>query len=63
MPDSTNAAELRRLAMKYAASASRDSCPPEERARLMLMREALLSLAIDADWLTGRMVPTIAASR
>lgn len=56
MPDTLNAAELRRLAMQCAARASASACDPEERDRLMKMREALLELARNADWLAGRRV-------
>lgn len=54
MRDTLNAAELRRWAMRCAARASDDDCADDERARLLTIREALLSLAVDADWLVGR---------
>jgi hypothetical protein len=54
MPDMLNAAELRRLAMECAARAGHPGCDAEERTRLLTMREALLDLAINADWLAGR---------
>ena len=54
MPDTMNAAEMRRLAMECAARASRDDCSADERDRLMTMRESLLALAANADWLAGR---------
>jgi hypothetical protein len=54
MPDMLNAAELRRLAMECAARAGDADCSPDERTRLLKMREALLDLAVNADWLAGR---------
>jgi len=54
MPDLFNAAELRRLAMQCSARAERASCSASERERLLKMREALLDLAQNADWLAGR---------
>ena len=54
MPDMLNAAELRRLAMECAARAGGADCAPDERTRLLTMREALLDLAANADWLAGR---------
>jgi hypothetical protein len=54
MGDTLNAAELRRWAMRCAARASDDDCMADERNRLLTIREALLSLAVDADWLVGR---------
>jgi len=54
MPDLFNAAELRRLAMQCAARAERANCTTTEREQLMKMREALLDLAQNADWLAGR---------
>ena len=54
MPDTLNAAELRRLAMECAAMADADGCPADERARLLTMRESLLALADNADWLAGK---------
>lgn len=56
MPDTLNAAELRRLAMQCAARASDAACTADERERLMKMREALNELALNADWLAGRRV-------
>jgi hypothetical protein len=55
MPDTLNAAELRRLAMECAARADHFDCDPDERTRLLTMREALLDLAMNADWLAGRL--------
>lgn len=57
MHDTLNAASLRRLAMECAAKASRQDCNSEERDRLEKMRESLLALAIDADWLDGKCSP------
>lgn len=54
MPDTLNAAELRRLAMECAAMADADGCPADERERLLTMRESLLALADNADWLAGK---------
>ncbi len=54
MPDTLNAAELRRWAMECQAQADAQGCGAEERARLMTMRESPLALADNADWLTGR---------
>lgn len=56
MPDTLDAAALRRLAMRYAARASDPTCSDNERSRLVTMREALLDLAANADWLAGRRV-------
>ena len=52
MPDTLNAAELRRWAMQCAAKA--ECCLGEERDRFLKMRESLLALAESADWLAGR---------
>lgn len=60
MPDTLNAVEMRRLAMECAARAYDSSCEPEERERMLRMREALLALAANADWLAGRTVPQTA---
>ncbi|MCK9914543.1 hypothetical protein MXD81_35835 [Microbacteriaceae bacterium K1510] len=54
MPDMLNAAELRRLAMQCSARAEHENCSTTERERLLKMREALLDLAQNADWLAGR---------
>jgi hypothetical protein len=54
MRNTLDAAELRRWAMQCAARASNEDCMSDERQRLLTMREALLSLAVDADWLKGR---------
>jgi hypothetical protein len=54
MPDTLNAAELRRHAMQCAARADDPSCPPAERERIMRIRESLLALARSADWLAGK---------
>jgi hypothetical protein len=61
MLDMLNAAELRRLAMECAGRAGGADCAPDERARLLTMREALLDLAANADWLAGR--PIMDAAR
>ncbi len=54
MPDTLNAADLRRWAMQCMAQADDPFCGPEERTRLLTMAESLLSLAESADWLAGR---------
>jgi hypothetical protein len=54
MPDTLNAAELRRWAMECGAKADAADCDREERARLLKMQESLLVLADNADWLDGR---------
>jgi hypothetical protein len=54
MRDTLNAAELRRRAMRCSARASDSDCMADERDRLLTIREALLSLADNADWLIGR---------
>ena len=57
MPDTLNAVEMRRLAMECAARAYDSRCRPEERERMLRMREGLLALAVNADWLAGRVLP------
>lgn len=57
MPDTLNAVEMRRLAMQCAARAYDSTCQPEERERMLRMRESLLALAVNADWLDGRILP------
>ncbi len=52
MPDTLNAAELRRWAAHCADRAQTLRCE-EERERLRRMRNAILALAADADWLAG----------
>jgi hypothetical protein len=54
MPDTLNAAEMRRLAMRCAARASEPTCQGDERERMLRMREGLLEVAANADWLLGR---------
>lgn len=54
MPDTLNAAEMRRLAMECAARASEPDCGTSERERMIRMREGLLEVAANADWLSGR---------
>lgn len=54
MPDTLNAAEMRRLAIRCSAQATTTNCSAGERERLLKMREALLDLAQSADWLAGR---------
>ena len=57
MSDTLNAVEMRRLAMECAARAYDSSCRPEERERMLRMREGLLAVAVSADWLAGRIFP------
>jgi hypothetical protein len=52
MPDTLNAAELRRWAAQCADRAQTLRCE-EDRKRLDRMRDAFLSLADNAEWLTG----------
>jgi len=54
MLDLLNAAELRRWAMECGAKAYRPDCSPDDSNRLLTMRESLLALAENADWLNGR---------
>ena len=54
MPDTLNAAEMRRLAMQCAARASEVGVSVAERERMLRMREGLLEVAANADWLAGR---------
>ena len=60
MPDTLNAAEMRRLAMQCASQAQEDGISADERARLLRMREGLLEVAACADWLAGRRDPAAA---
>jgi hypothetical protein len=53
----TEAPTLRRWAMECAAKADDPNTKPEERRRLLKMREALLDLAKTQDWLDGRKMP------
>jgi len=57
MPDTLNAAEMRRLAMQCAARAADEDVTADERDRMLRMREGLLELAANADWLSGRSNP------
>jgi len=61
MPDTLNATELWRWAMQCGARADASQCSAEERARLLTMRESLLALADNADWLAGKSGPAAAA--
>jgi hypothetical protein len=56
MPDTLNAAELRRLANQCESKANAEGCAADERDRLLKMRESLLALAENADWLAGKIV-------
>ena len=60
MSDTLNAAEMRRLAMECGARASDSRCKPDERERMLRMREGLLALAVNADWLAGGVLPLAA---
>ena len=62
MPDTLNAAELRRMAMECGALAHELGRKPAERDRYLKMQESLLALAESADWLAGR-TPTDTACR
>lgn len=57
MPDTLNAAEMRRLAMQCAARASDGALSAEEREQMLRMRDGLLEVAANADWLAGRRNP------
>ncbi len=54
MIDSTDAGYLRRWAMQCLEQANNARVSGEERARLMMMRDALLTLADTQDWLCVR---------
>jgi hypothetical protein len=60
MPNTLNAAEMRRLAMQCAARASQFGVSADERDRMLRMREGLLEVAASADWLAGRWVAAAA---
>jgi hypothetical protein len=60
MPDTLNAAEMRRLAMRCSARAQDSRVSSEERDRMLRMREGLLEVAACADWLSGRLRPVAA---
>jgi RecB family exonuclease len=53
-PAAASAADLRRMAMQCAAQADMPDADETERDKLLKMREALLSLAANEDWLNGR---------
>lgn len=53
MIDAPSALELRTWALQCAQQAERLT-RADERARLLKMRESLLALAENADWLAGR---------
>lgn len=53
-PPVASAADLRRMAMQCAAQANMPDADETERDRLLKMREALLSLAANEDWLNGK---------
>ncbi|MFN3657421.1 MAG: hypothetical protein ACK4UO_09240 [Pseudolabrys sp.] len=61
MRDPTNGPAFRRLADECTDKAARNDCIDAERERLLTMRDALLALAKNADWLTGRSPPRSAA--
>ena len=53
----TEAPTLRRWAMECAAKADDPKTKPEQRERLLKMREALLEVARTQDWLDGKNPP------
>lgn len=53
MPDTLSATDLRRWATQCTAQSTETSRSHDDRARLMRMHDSLLSLADNADWLTG----------
>ena len=57
VPNTLNAAEMRRLAMRCAARACDAELSVEERERMRRMRDGLLDVAANADWLAGRRDP------
>ena len=63
MPDTLNAAELRRLAMQCGTRAHQHDCQATDRDRYLKMQEALLALAESADWLAGKKTAERAATR
>jgi len=54
MPNTLDAAEMRRLAMRCSARAADTALSLDERERMLRMREGLLAVAASADWLAGR---------
>lgn len=54
VPSPASAAELRRMAMQCAAQAELLNADDDECKKLLKMREALLSLAANEDWLDGK---------
>lgn len=54
MLDPMNAEELRRWAKHCTEKAEQVTSPLSERERLLKTKEALLALADNADWLSGR---------
>ena len=54
MLDPLNAEELSQWATRCAEKAGQTVSPREERERLLKTRDALLTLAENADWLSGR---------
>jgi hypothetical protein len=63
MPDTLNAAELRRLAMQCGTRALERDCQAADRDRYLKMQESLLALAESADWLAGKKTAERAGSR
>ena len=53
MTDTLTASELRRWAAQCEAQAHDPRCSGSERDRLMRMRDSLLHLAKNSDWLEG----------
>ena len=60
MTPTLDAANLRRWAMQCATQAENLGTREEERARLLRMRESLIELADNDDWLHGIRRPTYA---
>lgn len=57
MPDTLDATEMRRLAMRCSVRAADTALSLDERERMVRMREGLLEVAACADWLAGRRDP------
>jgi hypothetical protein len=53
MPDILSAIDLRRWAAQCAEQANGPNLSGEDRDRLLRMRDSLLALAENADWLAG----------
>lgn len=53
IPDPLSAIDLRHWAAQCAEQARKLNCSEEDRERLRRMRDAILALADNADWLAG----------